>query len=166
MATKISLDAVTIASPCNALWDAMKGDDTTRFCGQCSQYVYNLSEMTAKEAEKLILEREGKACLRFFKRADGSMMTKDCPVGWRAVQRRFVLMGGAAAAVVLATFSLFTAGVFAASIRNNGNGRVQIVNPIERVRSWLFPPPVCVMGEPAPIPRMVPAPAPVEQPPQ
>ena len=36
---------------------------SVRFCGQCAQYVYNLSEMTQSAAEALILENEGKMCV-------------------------------------------------------------------------------------------------------
>ncbi|MSQ93945.1 MAG: hypothetical protein EXR98_05235 [Gemmataceae bacterium] len=129
----------------------MAGDDTSRFCGQCSLHVYNLSEMSQTEAEAVILEHEGHLCVRFYQRADGTMMTKDCPVGWRAVKRRLALLGGAAAAVVAALFSLLTFDAFAAaSVRGNGNGGVRFVNPIDQVQNWLFPP-VCVMGEMVPV---------------
>ena len=142
--TKIRLNLIAVASPCTASWDGMSGDDTTRFCGQCAQYVYNLSEMTQTEAEALVHEHEGKMCVRFYKRADGTMMTKDCPVGWRAVKRRVALVGGAAAAIVVAMFGLLTAGVFASSVRGNGRGGMELVNPITRIRDILFPP--VVMG--------------------
>ena len=160
--TKISLDLIKVASPCHAPWDAMAGDDQVRLCGECSKHVYNLSAMTQTQAEALVLEREGKLCVRFYRRADGTMMTADCPVGWRAVQRRVATAGATAAAVVFAMLSLFTVGVFA-SVRGNGNGGVQLVNPIQRVKDWLFPPAVCVMGEPIPIPRPIPAPPVPEQ---
>ena len=159
--TKIPLDLISVASPCTAPWDAMSGDDTTRFCGQCSQYVYNLSEMSQADAEALIEQQEGKLCIRFYKRSDGTMMTKDCPVGWRAIKRRVVLVGGAAVAVFVAAFGMLTFGAFAASVRGNGRGGVELVNPITRIRDMMFPPPVCVMGE-API-RV--APQPVNDPP-
>ena len=145
--TKIPLDLISVASPCTAPWEAMSGDDTTRFCGQCAQYVYNLSEMTQMEAEALVMEHEGKMCVRFYKRSDGTMMTKDCPVGWRAVKRRMAIIGGAAAAVFAAMFGMLTFGAFAASVRGNGRGGVEVVNPITRLREILFPPAVCVMGE-------------------
>ena len=146
--TKIPLSLVKVASPCTAAWDTMSGDDTTRFCGQCAQYVYNLSAMTQEEAESLISETEGKMCVRYFRRADGTMMTKDCPVGWRAIKRRTALIGGAAVAFTVAVFSVLTLGIFAASIRGNGNGGMRVANPIQRVHDWLFPP--AVMGGMAP----------------
>jgi hypothetical protein len=164
MGTKIPLEQISVASPCTVSWAAMAGDDQARFCGQCEQHVYNLSEMTHAEAEALVMKHEGKLCVRFFARFDGSMMTKDCPVGWRALKRRMALVGAAAAAVLFAMLSLLTLGAFAATRENLG---ARAANPIQRVWDWLFPPPVCVMGEPIPIP-VVPAPGgapppPVEQ---
>jgi hypothetical protein len=137
--TKVPLSMIKVASPCTASWDAMKGDDTTRFCGQCSQYVYNLSEMTEDEADALIMEHEGKMCVRFYQRPDGTMMTKDCPVGWRAVKRRFAVVAGVAAATLISVFGIMTAGVLGASVRGNGNGGLRFVNPIAQVHDWLFP---------------------------
>lgn len=150
---KIPLSVVKVASPCTASWYAMSGDDKARFCGQCAQYVYNLSEMTKEEAEALIMEHEGKMCVRIYKRADGTMMTKDCPVGWRAIKRRTAIAGTAIASVVVAVFGLLTLGVFGAG----DNGRVRFVNPIELVRDLLFPPPV-MMGEMCPPPPVPAAP--------
>ncbi|HZZ79647.1 MAG TPA: hypothetical protein VFE62_14095 [Gemmataceae bacterium] len=154
---KIPLDQISVASPCHVSWDAMVGDDQARFCGQCSQHVYNLSEMTLQEAEDFVRQREGRTCIRFYKRADGTMMTKDCPVRWRAIKRRVAMVGAAAAAVLFAGMGIVTLGAFAASVRGNGNGGVQFINPITRLSDWLFPehaafsippaPPVMVMGE-------------------
>ena len=63
------LESINIASPCNASWDAMQGDDWARFCATCHKHVYNLSEMSRTAAEALILENEGQLCVRFFQRA-------------------------------------------------------------------------------------------------
>jgi hypothetical protein len=30
----------------------------------------------------------GRLCVRFYKRADGTVLTKDCPVGWQALKKR------------------------------------------------------------------------------
>lgn len=157
MSTKIPLEQITVASPCTVAWDAMTGDDRTRFCGECRQHVYNLSELSREEAEALVAGREGRLCVRFFVRFDGTMMTRDCPVGWRAVKRRMARIGAAAAALLFAVFGLATMGAFAAT-RDNLVGRA--ANPIRAVWEWLFPPPVCVMGAPIPV---APTPVPVEQ---
>src|SRR5262245_10819613 len=79
---------VRVASPCTARWADMTGDERARFCAQCQKHVYNLSEMTAEAASSLIREKEGKLCVRFYQRADGTVLTADCPVGTAAVVRR------------------------------------------------------------------------------
>ena len=75
------LNNLRIASPCPASWHAMRGDDRVRFCDSCSKSVYNLSDLTAAEATALIRESEGGLCLRLYRRADGTVLTADCPVG-------------------------------------------------------------------------------------
>ncbi len=95
------LDNIRIASPCSADWSKMVGDDRSRFCGSCQKHVYNLSAMTADEATQLIREREGNLCGRLFRRADGTVLTSDCPVGARAVWRRTKQLAVACAAAVL-----------------------------------------------------------------
>ena len=82
------LDNVSVASPCSQDWNAMIGDERKRYCGECKLNVYNLSGMSRAEAERLVLNAEGRLCVRFFKRDDGSILTQDCPVGWQAVKRR------------------------------------------------------------------------------
>ncbi len=84
-----------VASPCTQEWNAMVGSDTVRFCGQCQLNVYNLSGMTKHQAEALIREREGRLCVRFYRRADGTVLTRDCPVGWRAIKQRVAKVAGA-----------------------------------------------------------------------
>lgn len=82
MTTPIELLArVQVASPCTADWGEMHGDDRIRFCRQCAKNVYNLSALTADQAVALMREREGDLCGRFFRRADGTVLTADCPVG-------------------------------------------------------------------------------------
>ena len=101
------LDNVKIASPCNADWDQMAGSERARFCGQCNLNVFNLSSMTKDEAELLIGQTEGRLCVRYFQRADGSVLTKDCPVGLRAFRRRMSYVARAVSSLVLT----FLAGV-------------------------------------------------------
>src|SRR6185369_13231719 len=97
------LDTVRIASPCSADWDAMQGDDRVRFCGECKKNVYNLSALTRQAAEELLV-REAGACVQVYRRADGTVLTSDCPVGRRRLRvRRAVAVVGA---------GMFTAAVF------------------------------------------------------
>jgi hypothetical protein len=92
------LDAVSVASPCSASWEDMVGDDRVRFCGSCQKNVFNLSAMTRGEAEALLVERDGDACVRLYRRADGRVLTSDCPVGVR--RKRVRRVAGVAAALV------------------------------------------------------------------
>jgi hypothetical protein len=66
----------------------MIGDHRVRFCDHCQLNVYNIAELSRAEAEKLIASTEGRLCARLFRRADGTVLTKDCPVGLRALRRR------------------------------------------------------------------------------
>ena len=96
------LDSIHIASPCSANWNEMYGNERKRFCGDCKLNVYNLSDMTRQEAENLLLASEGRLCVRFFRRADGTVLTKNCPVGWQAVKHR-------TSRIATALFSVITA---------------------------------------------------------
>lgn len=82
------LDNLRVASPCPANWDEMYGDGRKRFCSSCKLNVYNLSAMTRSEAEQFLLISEGRVCVRYFRRADGTVLTQNCPVGWQAVKAR------------------------------------------------------------------------------
>lgn len=82
------LDNVKIASPCGANWNEMRGDERQKYCAMCRLNVYNLSEMTRAEAESFLINSEGRVCLRVFRRTDGSVITKDCPVGWARIKRK------------------------------------------------------------------------------
>ncbi|MEZ5347202.1 MAG: hypothetical protein R2681_16770 [Pyrinomonadaceae bacterium] len=99
------LDGIKVASPCSANWDEMYGDNRQRHCGECKMNVYNLSEMTKQEAESLIMNAEGRLCARFYRRADGTILTKDCPVGWKAVKKQMSKFWTAAASIVLTALS-------------------------------------------------------------
>lgn len=95
------VDNIWVASPCQARWHDMTGDERARFCGQCQKNVYNLSAMTRGQIEALIREKEGKFCGRFYRRADGRLLTADCPSRMRRIRARLVKVGGALCALVL-----------------------------------------------------------------
>src|SRR5262249_12361646 len=66
----------------------MHGDDRSRFCTQCNLHVYSFSQMSAKEIEQLLAEKEGRICARIYQRSDGTIPTQDCPIGLRSrIQR-------------------------------------------------------------------------------
>lgn len=104
------LDTVRVASPCNASWDEMLGDDRVRFCTSCEKNVFNLSAMSREDAERLLAERmTGELCVRFYQRADGTVMTQDCPVGISKKRRKLAVLAAAGAgAMALAVTSMMT----------------------------------------------------------
>jgi hypothetical protein len=117
------LNNIKVASPCPANWDEMYGDNRKRFCGDCKLNVYNFSGMTRDEAEDLIMNAEGRLCVKFFKRADGSVITQDCPVGWAKVKQRARMLATAAISLVMTLFGgLLFASVFGKQ-KEVGKGR-------------------------------------------
>ncbi|MCG3130136.1 MAG: hypothetical protein FLDDKLPJ_00884 [Phycisphaerae bacterium] len=131
------LSNLRVASPCPASWANMTGDDRSRFCGQCNLHVYNLSDMTRDEAESLLRQREGRLCVRYYQRADGTILTRDCPVGLRTVRQRLVnTLAGVAAAL----------GLFISALTALGRGRPKLSNsdlaelqPFKAIRDKLTP---------------------------
>ena len=79
---------LSIAAPCDVPWDSMEGDERTRFCGQCNLNVYNIAEMSTKDAAALVRKNEGRLCLKLYRRADGTVITDNCPVGLRKIRDR------------------------------------------------------------------------------
>ena len=106
------LDNIKIASPCSANWDEMIGDARKKYCGDCKLNVYNLSGMTKIEAENLLEKSDGRVCVRFYRRSDGTVLTQDCPVGWAKVKRNL----SRAATAVFTLIIAFFGGIFAFSL--------------------------------------------------
>ncbi|MCA9266878.1 MAG: hypothetical protein KDA41_00330, partial [Planctomycetales bacterium] len=94
-----SLNIIDVASPCPADWQEMTGDDRVRFCGECQMHVYNLSALSETEALRLVNRHEGRLCVRFFRRQDGTVLTNNCPVGLAAWRRKIVRMWASTAAM-------------------------------------------------------------------
>ncbi len=98
------LDSVRIASPCSANWNEMYGDERNRYCSECKLNVYNLSDMTQREAENFLINAEGRVCLRIFRRNDGTILTQNCPVGWRALKKKVSRTATAVFALIMGIF--------------------------------------------------------------
>lgn len=83
------LKTVRIASPCDASWEQMSGDQRSRLCRQCGRSVYDLSQLSSEEAIELLSRPvSGQLpCIRLYRRADGTILTKDCPVGVKLKER-------------------------------------------------------------------------------
>lgn len=102
----IDINNIRIASPCTVGWDTMKGGERERHYESCNLNVYNIAEMTANEFNSLISRSEGRVCARIYRRADGTVLTKDCPVGLRAYRKRVSRFAGATLAAILGLFSI------------------------------------------------------------
>ena len=100
------LKNLRVASPCHIGWEQMTGDERIRFCDSCKLSVYNFSEMTEREIERLLREKEGRVCGRIYRRADGTLLTRDCPVGLAAVRRRIARFGTAVFATLISMCSV------------------------------------------------------------
>ena len=79
----------------------MTGDERVRFCAECSLNVYNVSAMSRAEASAFVASAEGRVCVKFYRRADGTLLTRDCPVGLKITRRRKAKVATAAFAAVM-----------------------------------------------------------------
>jgi hypothetical protein len=166
---QLSLDLIDVASPCHAAWDEMTLDASTgekhvRRCQQCNSNVYNLSEMTRSEAEAFVAKTEGRTCVRFFRRQDGTILTRDCPVGLRAARQRLVRAAAALAGVFL---TLVTGTLFGGRLGRLAPSGFR--SPAQAFGQWIQPEPryemligkliyVCPTTPPiAPAPTPIPA---------
>jgi Carboxypeptidase regulatory-like domain len=104
----VALENVRIASPCPTNWESMTGDERVRFCAECKLNVYNLSDMTRREAEQLITTHEGRLCVRFYRRPDGTIITQNCPRGLRVLIQRVSRVAGAALSAMMIATSAFS----------------------------------------------------------
>lgn len=104
------LASLRIAVPCQAAWEGMAGDERVRHCTLCSLNVYNFAEMTRDEVRQLLVRTEGRVCARLYRRADGTVLTRDCPTGLRALRRRASRVAAAWIAALLSLPSLACGG--------------------------------------------------------
>jgi hypothetical protein len=167
--TFIPLENIRIANPCRADWNMMAGDDRVRFCQSCAKSVYNLSAMSKEGAEKLIAEKEGKLCVQYYQRTDGTIITDNCPVGLKIARRPFkflvagfaVLLASGASLAAKESSAPSPSGA-ASDFKPRNVGFLRAV--IERfesdntpaIRGEIAP----TMGKPAPCPPPTPAPTP------
>lgn len=133
--TRSLIDSLKIASPCPMLWENMleTGDQAVRFCGECKKDVYDVSKMSA-ERTSLLLQRNcltgGSSCMQLYRRADGTIITDDCPVGLRRIRDLWKRVKSiAAATIAFAVASLpGIVGAQNASGQSKSNEKV-IANP-------------------------------------
>jgi hypothetical protein len=121
------LKAIRIATPCEATWERMAGDERLRRCKLCDRNVYNFAEMTREEIRELLARTEGRVCARLYRRADGTLLTSDCPSGFRTARQRISRLGAAAiAAVISASTFVFGCATSGQSLRNKHRSKVTL----------------------------------------
>jgi hypothetical protein len=152
------LDDIRVASPCPMDWDRMVGDEKRRFCEHCGLHVHNLGAMTREEAMALLAQASGgRVCARFYRRADGKVLTRDCPVGLAAARAKLVRACGRIAAAL----GLLLSGGWLLGRPAEGSRALSSMEPFATVREWLRPGAsnpgqVLILGDvcpPSPAPR-------------
>lgn len=141
MARIRTLDVIEVEEPCTEDWDAMLGQGAARFCQLCRFDVFDLSQMTEDEARRTVERSEGRICVRFYRRADGTVVTADCgPARFEALRRgarRTLQLAGGFVAALLA-FVLGLAGVLA--LRLGGDeARDAVASKLEVVAKPMLP---------------------------
>src|SRR4051812_34206307 len=111
--------------------------ERVRHCDQCDLNVYNLSALTADEAEVLLRAHEGRRlCGTFYRREDGTVLTRDCPVGLALVRARLartVARMSAAAGLLVTTVIILGA-------KSGGEPvRLRQMDPFAKLVAWLNP---------------------------
>ena len=147
----VRLEKLKIASPCKQRWEDMVGDERVRVCAGCERPVFNLSAMTMEDAEAVLATRGVTPCVRFYKRADGTVMTSDCPAGKKPGRTALAVAAGALAAA--------GAGFFGVSKMTETSCKPPALALPEPPALELgehimggMPPPIMTMGEPVPEP--------------
>lgn len=129
------LQNARIASPCDVGWANLRGDDRVRYCDRCEKNVYNLVGLNNDEIANLIQEKEGSLCVHVYQRADGTLLTSDCPVGLRAARRRL-------ARSVMAIAACLVFVVSTTILRGSDHiveRRLKMMQPFVRIAQWLMP---------------------------
>lgn len=80
----------------------MQGDERVRHCTDCSLDVYNFSAMTESQIQRILVATNGRLCARWYRRSDGTIITANCPVGFRARVRKISLFAGTALSALFA----------------------------------------------------------------
>jgi ankyrin repeat protein len=111
-----ALDRINIASPCPSDWDEMVGNEQVRFCHHCSLHVHDLSNITAKDAMKLVAASRGRLCVRYQRGPDGTIRTAERAAPLVHIKRRL---------------SRLAAGAFGATLSLAANAAAQSARPAD-----------------------------------
>lgn len=119
MAKKSFIDAIEVKSPCSEKWSEMAGNDNVRYCSHCAKSVNNLSEMTRKEAMRLVRRSNGNLCVRYEKNARTKLPVFASRISQIAKQT------GAAAGVLGASLALSSGAIAQGGTANPENVQIE-----------------------------------------
>jgi len=126
-------------------WEDMKGDNKQRFCQSCNLHVHNFAALSQSEAERLVRTSTGRLCGILYRRADGTVLTKDCPVGLRAARERALKVAARTAALV--AFLLTGAALWASGRKEPWEtARIRALEPFAAIARRISPQPVPMPG--------------------
>jgi len=118
---KFDISKLGVSKPCPIPWESMIGNDRVRKCDTCQLNIFNIESMTTSEVEKLISSSQPyRLCIRLVRRADGTVMTRDCPKGLSAYRKRLTSLVTVSIAAVLSAFSVSYGQHKDANTINNG----------------------------------------------
>lgn len=120
------MDRVRVATPCPATWERMAGDERARHCTLCDLNVYNFAAMDRDEIHELLTRTEGRLCARLYRRTDGTILTKDCPSGARALRRRLSRWSSAMMAALVSVAALLSGCATGKSRLSRSPSRVEL----------------------------------------
>ncbi len=115
------LDSIDVESPCSESWNEMRGSEQIRFCSHCAKDVHNLSEMTRKQARKMVASSNGGICVRYIRRPDGRIQTIKNTL--HQITKRTAVAAGVLGASLAASTLVYAQG----NVKANPNENAQIV---------------------------------------
>jgi hypothetical protein len=94
----------------------MVGDARARHCAKCDETAFDFAELTRAEIDALLLAKTGRVCARLYRRRDGTVLTRDCPVGKATLRRRALSAVATALALVWGVWVFRTLGELSSSV--------------------------------------------------
>lgn len=140
MVANAALDRIAVETPCRVPWATMAGDDRVRFCCQCNKHVYNIEDLSRAEAETLIASRTGELCVRFYRRPDGTVVTRDCSPRFRLLRLAAWLFICSFVAVSF-VFGLIQSNATARESQSRYNNWARKTEPFKTALEWIDPSP-------------------------
>jgi hypothetical protein len=112
---KLRVQNHVVRNPCPMRWEDMQGDNRKRFCEQCRLTVHNISDMSDVEAAAIIGADGERTCVYMYKKADGTVVTDNCPRALRPIRNK-IGAGALVALIAVTAASSLAAGPMTASL--------------------------------------------------